>query len=99
MPVMSEASRSTQGVTTITTATTTTWRGNKVTGRGRGTRSNANSQSATTSLEAFSTSLNCVGDEIFTVLDMLGGGASEYCCEKGSRECPATAAPGSAGGK
>ncbi len=60
-------------------------------------RSNADLQSATTSLEAFRTSLNCVGDEIFTVLDMLGGGASECCCSQGSRECPATAAAGSDG--
>ncbi len=92
---MQETAKSPQGITTITTATTTTWRGNE----GRGTSSVAHLQSATTSLEAFSTSLNCVGDEIFTVLDMLGGGASECCCSKGNRECPATAAAGSDGAK
>ena len=52
-----------------TTATTAaTWRGN----HNKGPRhAQEYLQSATTSLEAFSTSLNCDGEEILTVFDIL----------------------------
>lgn len=65
--------------------TTRAWRG-----KHKGARhAQEHLQSATTSLEAFSTSLNCDGDEILTVFDMLA--AVGGCFRKELGECPATA--------